>query len=145
VKRHPALIPLSREHHGALILARLLQKDAPPYKGLPLEINGKAVYALEFYKNILIAHFIAEEIFLPLVKGLNSKIDALITEILEEHDRFHISFNSINNQDNLAVHLGQLGKDLELHIRKEERELFPLIQENCNEQVLNAIEIILSV
>ena len=53
MKRHPALIPLSREHHGALILARLIQKDAPPYKGLPLEINGKAVYAQEFYKNIL--------------------------------------------------------------------------------------------
>jgi iron-sulfur cluster repair protein YtfE (RIC family) len=144
VKRHPALIRLSREHHGALILARLIQKDAPPYKGLPLEINGKVVYAQEFYKNILIAHFIAEEKILPLVKGLNSEIDVLIIEILEQHDRFHVSFNSINNQDNLAVHLDQLGKDLELHIRKEERQLFCLIQENCSEHVLNTIGMILS-
>jgi iron-sulfur cluster repair protein YtfE (RIC family) len=52
---------------------------------------------------------------------------------------------SIYNQDNLEVHLDQLGKDLELHIRKEERQLFPLIQENCNEQILNSIEMILSV
>jgi len=144
MKRHPALIPVSREHHDSLILARLLQKDAPPYKGLPLNIEGKAVYALEFYKNKLIAHFIAEEKIFPLVKGINAEIDGLITEILEEHDRFHISFNLINTQNNLADKLDQLGKELELHIRKEERQLFPLIQENCSEQVLKNIEIILS-
>lgn len=144
MKRHPALIPISREHHDSLILARLLQKDAPPYKGLPVEIDGKAAYALEFYKNKLIAHFIAEEKILPLVKGLNSEIDVLITEILDEHERLHFKFKSINTQDNLAEHLDKLGKDLELHIRKEERKLFPLIQENCSEQILNTIERILS-
>ena len=144
MKRHPALIPISREHHDSLILARLLQKDAPPYKGLPLDVEGKAVYALDFYKNKLISHFIAEEKILPLVKGLNLEIDVLISEILEEHDRFRSSFNAINIQNNMADHLDKLGKDLELHIRKEERQLFPLIQENCSEQVLNTIERILS-
>lgn len=144
MKRHPALIPISREHHDSLILARLLQKDAPPYKGLPLDVEGKAVYALDFYKNKLISHFIAEEKILPLVKGLNLEIDVLISEILEEHDRFRSSFNAINKQNNMADHLDKLGKDLELHIRKEERQLFPLIQENCSEQVLNTIERILS-
>lgn len=144
MKRHPALIPISREHHDSLILARLLQKDAPPYKGLPLDVEGKAVYALDFYKNKLISHFIAEEKILPLVKGLNLEIDVLISEILEEHDRFRSSFNAINKQNIMADHLDKLGKDLELHIRKEERQLFPLIQENCSEQVLNTIERILS-
>lgn len=144
MKRHPALIPISREHHDSLILARLLQKDAPPYKGLPLDVEGKAVYALDFYKNKLISHFIAEEKILPLVKGLNLEIDVLISEILEEHNRFRSSFNAINKQNNMADHLDKLGKDLELHIRKEERQLFPLIQENCSEQVLNTIERILS-
>lgn len=144
MKRHPALIPISREHHDSLILARLLQKDAPPYKGLPLDVEGKAVYALDFYKNKLISHFIAEEKILPLVKGLNLEIDVLISEILEEHNRFRSSFNAINKQNIMADHLDKLGKDLELHIRKEERQLFPLIQENCSEQVLNTIERILS-
>ena len=144
MKRHPALIPISREHHDSLILARLLQKDSPPYKGLPLDVKGKADYALDFYKNKLISHFIAEEKILPLVKGLNLKIDVLISEILEEHDHFHSSFNAINTQSNMADHLDKLGKDLELHIRKEERQLFPLIQENSSEQVLNTIEVILS-
>jgi len=144
MKRHSALIPFSREHHNTLILARLLQKDAPPYKGLPHDLDGKANYALKFYKDDLIRHFIAEEKIFPIVKGINAEIDVLFTEILEEHDRFHISFNAINSQNNLADHLDQLGKDLELHIRKEERQLFPLIQENCSEQVLNTIETILS-
>lgn len=144
MKRHPALIPISREHHNTLILARLLQKDAPPYKGLPHNLDGKAIYALQFYKDELIRHFIAEEKIFPLVKGINAEIDVLITEILKEHDLLHISFNSINTQNNLAEHLDQLGKDLELHIRKEERQLFPLIQEHCSEQVMNTIETILS-
>lgn len=127
-----------------MILARLIQKDAPPYKGLPLDIVGKSEYALEFYKNKLIAHFIVEEKILSLVKGLNADMDVLIKEILEEHNRFHISFNLINTKDNPAEHLDKLGKDLELHIRKEERKLFPLIQENCSKQILNAIDRILS-
>ncbi|MEO7264876.1 MAG: hypothetical protein ABIW38_08185, partial [Ferruginibacter sp.] len=69
MKRHPSLISLSREHHGALILARLLQKNAPAYKGLPSDSNGKAVYALQFYKDELIQHFLQEEKVLALVKG----------------------------------------------------------------------------
>ena len=40
--RHSSIVSLSREHHGALILARLLQKDAPPYKNLPKDLKGKA-------------------------------------------------------------------------------------------------------
>ena len=41
MKRHPTLAHLSREHQGALILAKLLQEDAPDYKGLPTDKNGK--------------------------------------------------------------------------------------------------------
>ena len=42
MKRHEALAPLSREHHGTLILAQLLKKGAPVYKGLPDTDTGKA-------------------------------------------------------------------------------------------------------
>ena len=45
---------------------------------------------------------------------------------------------------NLQVHLDTLGNALEIHIRKEERELFPLIEETCNEaELLTAIDNIL--
>lgn len=144
MKRHPSLIPISREHHRGLILSRLLQKDAPPYKGLPKDIKEKASYALEFYKNNLIGHFIAEEKVLSLVKGIDAEIDRLSSEIKEEHYNFHISFTLINTQENLQSQLDILGKKLELHIRKEERVLFPLIEEKCSPEILNIINNILS-
>lgn len=144
MKRHPALIPISREHHQGLILSRLLQKDAPLYKGLPKETKDKASYALEFYKKNLIAHFLAEEKVLSLVKGIDAEIDRLSSEIKEEHYNFHISFTSINDGGNLPNQLDMLGKKLELHIRKEERVLFPLIQEKCSPEILNIISNILS-
>jgi len=34
MKRHEALAPFSREHHGALILAQVMKKGAPAYKGI---------------------------------------------------------------------------------------------------------------
>lgn len=140
MKRHPALTPLSREHHGALILARLLQKNAPIYKGLPSDTDGKAEYALKFYSEDLIKHFEDEEKALKLVNGINSELDLLVETIFSEHQELHLLFQSINNHPDKAVHLDELGKKLETHIRKEERELFPLIQENCNEELMTAID-----
>ena len=71
MKRHPSLAHLSREHHGALILARLLQNNAPAYKSLPTDTAGKAVYALNFYEKELVKHFEAEEKAFTLVTGNN--------------------------------------------------------------------------
>ena len=139
MKRHPSLVHLSREHHGALILARLLQKDAPAYKGLPSDTDGKAVYALKFYQEDLIKHFEEEEKILPFVKGINTGLDLLIGAILDEHRQLHISFRAIKYNTDLPGHLDTLGKALELHVRKEERQLFPLIQESCSEDLMAEI------
>jgi iron-sulfur cluster repair protein YtfE (RIC family) len=40
--------------------------------------------------------------------------------------------------------LDELGKALEKHVRKEERELFPMIEAKCNEQLLEKINQLLS-
>lgn len=140
MKRHPSLAPLSREHHGALILARLLQKDAPAYKGLPSDTNEKAVYALKFYEKELIKHFEEEEKVLQLVTGVDAALDLLVETIFREHQELHILFKSINNHPGITAHLDELGKALEIHIRKEERQLFPLIQETCSEDLMTAID-----
>ena len=140
MKRHPALIPLSREHHGALILARLLQKDAPVYKGLPTDIQGKAEYAYKFYQEELVKHFEDEERVLKLVTGVESNLDLMIKTIYSEHQEFHKLFQSIDNHPDLTSHLDQIGKTLETHVRKEERELFPLMQETCNDDLMIKVD-----
>ncbi|CAN5675936.1 hypothetical protein BH11BAC3_BH11BAC3_30450 [soil metagenome] len=140
MKRHPSLAHLSRDHHGALILARLLQKNAPAYKGLPTDLVGKADYAFKFYTDELVKHFAQEEKAFALVKGSSEKVDQLLQRIIEEHRTLHQSFNSIKSHEAQAEHLDELGKLLEVHVRKEEREFFPLIEQTCNEDLMNAIE-----
>ncbi len=144
MKRHPSLAHLSRDHHGALILARLLQKDAPAYKGLPADTAGKAAYAIDFYKKELIKHFDAEEKAFSLVMGIKANLDVLLQTIFDEHQQLHQSFNNIVPATATPVELDETGKALEKHVRKEERELFPLIESTCTEELLSSIEKYLS-
>lgn len=144
MKRHPSLAHLSRDHHGALLLARLLQKDAPAYTGMPSDTTGKAAYALKFYNDELIQHFASEEAALKIVTGIDGTLDELIATIFQEHQHLHASFQSISDHPQLQTQLDELGKALEKHVRKEERELFPMIEANSNEQLLEKINQLLS-
>ena len=144
MKRHIALIPLSHEHHDALILARLIQKGAPEYKGLPTELGLKAEYALDLYQKKLEKHFIQEEGMIPIVAGISQGLDALLEEMVQEHIVLRKLFAQLPAETNLLIPLDHLGKSLEFHIRKEERQIFPLIQECCSGEILNKIEILLS-
>ena len=81
---------------------------------------------------------------LQLVKGINEPLDKMMQVILQEHVELHAAFHAIINHNNLSTHLDELGKSLEIHVRKEERELFPLIEASCNEVLLAAIDASLS-
>lgn len=140
MKRHDALIPLSRDHHAALVLAKLMQKGAPAYKGLPADLAGKAAYAVKFYHDELIGHFLSEEKqVLQKVKGINTRLDNLSDEILREHRELRLLFELLPVSERREEHMDLLGYALEKHIRKEEREWFPLIQDSCSEALLAEI------
>lgn len=139
MKRHEALAPLSREHHGALILAQLVKKNAPAYKGLPTDVEGKSNYAVTFYTNDLVQHFKKEEAILEKVKETNTAIAKLADEIITEHAELKTRFLSLKAAADRATALDELGHLLEAHIRKEERVLFPLIQEHCSEEILSQL------
>jgi iron-sulfur cluster repair protein YtfE (RIC family) len=140
MKRHDALVPLSRDHHGALILAKLLQKGAPAYKELPTDLPGKAAYASRFFDNELTPHFAAEEkCLLGYAKGVDAGIDALLETMKEQHLQLRTLFGQIATATDLATHLDATGALLEAHVRMEERQLFPLIQEHCSAEQLQHI------
>ena len=140
MKRHESLVPLSRDHHGALILAKLLQKGAPAYKGLPTDIPGKATYARRFFEEELLPHFAAEEkSLLMYAGGVNGEIDALLGTMQAQHRQLRILFSNIAVATDLAQHLDSTGYLLESHVRMEERELFPLIQDHCTAEQLQHI------
>lgn len=140
MKRHESLAPLSREHHAALLLAQLLKKDAPVYKGLPTLAHDKAEYGLQLFNTSMKAHFIKEEQIIEKLMGLNETIDAVGTEIVQEHKELTVAFLALKGSTSLADDMDALGNKLEQHVRKEERLLFPLIEKHCSVVLLEQIK-----
>lgn len=143
MKRIEALAPLSRDHHGSLILAQLLKKDAAAYKGLPDSVEGKITYARQMFENEIRDHFRKEELVLDKAKGCNEKISRISEEIKAEHKQLSALFLSLNAASAPEIKMDELGKKLEEHIRKEERVLFPLLQQYCPADLLNQIHTVL--
>lgn len=141
IKRHKAIIELSRDHKKGLMLAQLLKKNAPAYKGLPTDVEGKMKYAIETLQQVLIKHFEDEEknIF-PALKGKSKEFDELVEELLKEHLFFFNEISALKYSEKLSDQLNLIGFKLESHIRKEERTLFNLIQELLSEDELRDIE-----
>lgn len=143
MKRHEALAPLSRDHHGTLILAQLLKKTAPVYKGLPIDLEKKAAYAKHLFEKDIEKHFALEETMLENVTHCHPEIKELGIQVVHEHKQIRALFLSLDNKADLEATLDELGKALEAHIRKEERVLFPLLQQHCSESQLQEISLLL--
>lgn len=141
MKRHPALIPLSQDHHKALLLAQLIKKNAPVYHGLPTDLIGKMNFAKEIYHTELENHFRDEEQFVFLyLNGKEVELDNLISEIVHEHIILKERITSLNDNLNLVDELDEIGKILEEHVRKEERILFEKAQTILNDEELRLIQ-----
>ena len=139
MKRHEAIAPLSRDHHTSLILAQLLKKNAPAYKGLPDTIAEKATYAQELFQDSIQKHFEQEEAMLDLVKHCDAELTSITKEIKTEHKDLTVLFHSLERATDLTGTLDTLGIALEKHIRKEERILFPLLQLHCSDEQFQQI------
>ena len=143
MKRDEALAPLSRDHHGTLLLAQLLKKNAPVYRGLPTEPKEKAKYAQEQFELHIKKHFQQEEMMLEKTKNCHPEINALTVEIKNEHQQLTALFKSLDNTADLENTLNILANLLQQHIRKEERVLFPLLQEHASPELLQDIHVLL--
>lgn len=142
MKRHPALIPISREHHQLLLLAQLLKKDAPAYKGMPTDLEGKVEYAENTWDSLFEPHVeLEEKVLYPMIYSYAPSLSGLISELLKEHQEIAIAFKSLNPQ---SEELDRLGKLIERHVRKEERMLFQQAQELLTEEQLDQLKTLLS-
>ena len=137
MKRHASLIPLSHDHHMTLLLAQVMKKDAPPFKGMSTIPRDKAEYIKTHYNTHLVAHFEKEEKKLfPFIKGRDRDIDVLIEELIKDHREIEKSIAAIDASPDLVEHLSGLGDLLDQHIRKEERILFEKIPQLFSEEEL---------
>ena len=139
MKRHEALAPLSRDHHGTLILAQVMKKNAPLYNGLPDNAKDKARYAIEQFETHIRQHFQVEEAMLEKVKHIHPSVKILAEEIEAEHRVLTHLFQSLAVTTDPVITMNELAVKLTDHIRKEERILFPLLQQQCSETVLAEI------
>ena len=141
MKRHKALQSLSHEHYHGLRLAQLIKVGSPEYKGLPRTMSEKKLYTIKFFEENLIPHFKKEEeILFPLSRKKNSNVEKQINELIEEHKKIGLLIDKLKISTKPEVELDHLGKLLDAHIRKEERELFQIIQEILTENELENLE-----
>jgi len=122
-----------------LLLAQLLKKNAPAYRDMPDNAKDKAKYARQQFKAHIKKHFEQEETMLELAKDSHAEINTLAGEIKAEHRELAALFESLDTTIDPESTMDTLAFALEIHIRKEERILFPLLQQHCSEELLQDI------
>jgi hemerythrin-like domain-containing protein len=140
--RHPALISLSHDHHHGLALALRCRKQAlgqlKPTGAAGLRERAKE--CVEFYENNLVAHFRAEEevLFPALCDGAPGS-ETVVKDLLGQHQEIRLLMSRIETGAGSAKLIFDLGDLLERHIRKEERELFPIFEDRVDDAKAAAV------
>lgn len=84
---------------------------------------------MTFFSQNLERHFRAEkEILFPLIRSCAPESHPLMEDLLHEHEQIREGVGRLEGDDSLSKILFDLGDLLERHIRREERELFPLFE-----------------
>jgi mannose-6-phosphate isomerase-like protein (cupin superfamily) len=130
VTRHPALVPLSHDHHHALVQARRLQRAA---EGGAAARRAAAERFLRFFSEETVRHFREEEERLfPALVGAADPAGELLVQALLDHQRLHALVARLDREltqgDADPALMGEVGRVLTTHVRFEERRLFPLVQ-----------------
>ena len=128
-RRHESLIPLSREHHYALMLCLQIRRERPPEDNAAWA-RDKARQVAHFFATDLTPHFRAEEeVLFPAMRGLAGAPE-LLERLLSEHRMMAAMVASLEKTGaaELDAALADFADLLEAHIRREERELFPIYE-----------------
>ena len=126
MKRDAALVSLSRGHHQALVVAQKLRRadhgnarEARAAFAAFWPVSGRAHFRLE------------EEVLLPAFAGHGDPHHPLIARVLCDHVEIRHRAEVVLDDDSGTTvdDLHELGGLLADHVRVEERELFPLIEQ----------------
>jgi hemerythrin-like domain-containing protein len=140
-RRHESLIPLSREHHYGLMLCLRIHRGLPVRGNDETWVRAKAGQAAEFFASDLTGHFKAEEEALfPAMREIAGAAE-LITGLISEHrelERLAAQLSLTAGAQSVDA-LGRFADLLEAHIRKEERELFPLYEKEVGAETAEEV------
>lgn len=133
--RHPALQPLSREHHHALALCVLVERALHEGTKTPAELAAEVLAAFE---RDLRPHFEAEEkILLPAIEQELGPWE-LCRRVAAEHRELERRAGALAQGADEAA-LRAFTSLLRSHVRMEENELFEQLQARLGEEPLAAL------
>jgi hemerythrin-like domain-containing protein len=131
MKRAPALIGLSREHHEALVLARRACEPERP-QAEPTQLRA---HLLQRWAGHFEPHFAAEEeVLLPALEQAGCAEAA--AQARSHHARLRALVERLQGGD-LAC-LPEWGAAMREHVQWEERQLFPLAERVLDLDALQA-------
>lgn len=135
MKRSAALASLSRDHHQALVVAQQLRRADPD------RAPDARERFLAYWHGHGQRHFqLEEEILLPSYASYGDPYDPLVLRVLGDHVAIRQRANQLADRpepDPDALH--DLGERLAAHVRLEERELFPMIEQAMPPDELTAV------
>ncbi|HEY5431627.1 MAG TPA: hemerythrin domain-containing protein [Solirubrobacteraceae bacterium] len=133
MKRHSALVPLSRDHHQSLVLAQRLRRATDD------TFSDTARMFLAHWEAEEQQHFcLEEEILLPAYTAHGTPQHPAILRTLVEHAVIRRDAAQLTVAPTLEV-LHLIGVRLADHIAFEEQELFPLIEAALTEAELGVL------
>ena len=149
MKRHPGLVPLSRDHHHGLVMAErlVLGRSTNPRADWPSDRAEQARRLIDFFETDLGPHFDAEEAHVfPVAARDVTDGDRLVRALLDDHEAMRAMVGALASGEagagppDLEERLRAFGERLRRHIRIEERELFERMQAECSPETLREIE-----
>lgn len=139
MKRHDALAALSRAHHHALVVAQRLKRATD---STAAEARDRF---LEYWRADGERHFREEEdVLLPACAGFSDLEEPIVARVLVDHVRIRRLAHEMASDNPSLDALHTLGGQLGTHVRREERELFPLIEQALPERELDRLVQLLS-
>ena len=142
LKRDPALVPLSRDHHFALMHALALRRsgEATSLRAATGPIATAEAF-LTFYEEDLLGHMAdEEEAMLPAIEPVDPEgVKRLREEHEDFYDRVAALRQALEDGDDPRELMREIGGKLHDHVRFEERVLFEAVQKKLSPEQLQAM------
>jgi iron-sulfur cluster repair protein YtfE (RIC family) len=136
VLRDKNLVPLSHQHQHALALCVRIDRASPIDDA---DLHAWQSEVLQLWRNEITIHFAAEErIVFPAARGFK-ELAALVNDLIADHVELRAHLARAEAQRLSSAELCDFAQKLSNHIRKEERQLFEMLQQLLSKEQLNQL------
>ena len=145
MKRHPALVALSHDHHEILLVARLLRRGgATVAGGRPLDERRQCQVVRQFLDGLR-THFRVEEGALQVAASSGEPhTGELLQAAAGAHRHLERMLAAVRCGTATGAELRQLGECLHNYVRGQERDLFQELQRVLSEAALAQVGLYLA-